>query len=133
MTKKNDINKNMEFKITNFETFQKEAQLNKKNRIKDMLGGKWKIIILFRINIGINRFLLIEKSLNNISKNVLTKNLRELENDNLINRINDPKGSSKVFYELTDIAHKLIPIYKNLTIWFFENFDQKNIKYLIKN
>lgn len=116
-----------------FEEYQKVSQISKTNKIKEMLGGKWKVMILFRINVGINRFIKIEESIDGISKNILTRNLREMERHNLIERKLLEDGTNIVIYKLTNIGVKLIPIYKELSIWFFENFDQKNVKYIFKN
>ena len=116
-----------------FEEYQKVSQISKTNKIKEMLGGKWKVMILFRINVGINRFIKIEESIDGISKNILTRNLREMERHNLIERKLLEDGTNIVIYKLTNIGVKLIPVYKELSIWFFENFDQKNVKYIFKN
>ncbi len=51
-----------------------------------IIGGKWKPIILFLVSNGVNRFGLLYRSIKGITKQVLTKQLRELEADGLLAR-----------------------------------------------
>ena len=63
-----------------------------------LIGGKWKIAILHALSMGPIRFGELKRSLSPITQQMLTKQLRELEKDNLINRkvlyvIHSPKVS----------------------------------------
>ena len=46
-----------------------------------MIGGKWKPIILYLISKGANRFGILQRGIDGISKQMLTKQLREMEDD----------------------------------------------------
>ncbi|MEO0340023.1 MAG: helix-turn-helix domain-containing protein, partial [Bacteroidota bacterium] len=50
------------------------------------IGGKWKPVILYLITKGANRFGLLQRNIEGISKQMLTKQLRELEKDGILNR-----------------------------------------------
>jgi DNA-binding HxlR family transcriptional regulator len=63
-----------------------DASLCMMTRIFEMIGGKWKPIILYLIQHDINRFGSLQRSMPRISKKVLTEQLRELEQDQLIAR-----------------------------------------------
>ena len=69
-----------------FEDLFKNIQLDQGNLIMKILGGKWKLLIISRIYVGFNRFNNLEKSINGISKNILSLNLKNLERDNIISR-----------------------------------------------
>jgi DNA-binding HxlR family transcriptional regulator len=51
-----------------------------------MIGGKWKPIIIYLIRKGGNRFGVLSRGIEGISKQMLTENLRELERDGVITR-----------------------------------------------
>jgi DNA-binding HxlR family transcriptional regulator len=51
-----------------------------------IIGGKWKPIIFMRLSQGVNRFGLLSRSIEGISKNMLTRELRDLEANGIINR-----------------------------------------------
>lgn len=63
-----------------------DASLCMMTRIFEMIGGKWKPIILYLIQHDINRFGALKRSMPRISKKVLTEQLRELEEDQIIAR-----------------------------------------------
>ena len=74
----------------------------------DIVGGKWKPIILYYININ---------SVARHNERMLTRQLRELEEDNLIERKVYPVVPPKVEYRLTEYGKSLIPILKSLVLW----------------
>jgi|TARA_B100001964_G_scaffold188398_1_gene209714 DNA-binding HxlR family transcriptional regulator len=86
-----------------------------------IIGGKWKPIVLFRIYIGINRFGTLSRNIQDISKSMLTKQLRELEQDKIINRKIYPEIPPRVEYSLTKKGISLIPILENLKKWGMKN------------
>lgn len=80
----------------------------------NMIGGKWKPIIIYLIMNKINRFGEMQKNIIGISKQMLTKQLRELEKDNLINRKVYAVVPPKVEYSLTLKGKKVLKIIKEL-------------------
>lgn len=69
----------------------------------DVISGKWKLLILISISAGNKRFREIERSIPNITSRVLSKELKELEQNNLIDRT--VYDSSPVLVEYTATAH----------------------------
>ena len=114
-----------------FEDLCKNMQLDQGNLIMKMLGGKWKLLIISRIYIGFDRFNSLERSINGISKNILSLSLKELENDKIISRHNYDEVVPKVKYSLTKSGNSFIPVLKILGQWYFDNYspiENKEIK-----
>ena len=83
----------------------------------DELGGKWKPLILYILTDGKLRFNEINKLLPSITQRMLTKQLRELEKDGLINRKVYAEVPPKVEYSLTEKGDSVIPILESLCDW----------------
>lgn len=81
------------------------------------IGGKWKPIILYLIDKGGNRFGILHKGINGISKQMLTKQLRELEADGLIYREVFAEIPPRVEYSITEKGETLFPIIKSMSAW----------------
>ena len=82
------------------------------------LGGKWKIRIIFLIYQNKkNRFGELKKILQTITQQMLSKQLKELELDGLINRKVFQVVPPKVEYTLTDFGLSVIPILKSFSNW----------------
>ncbi|MEN4018301.1 MAG: winged helix-turn-helix transcriptional regulator [Methanobacterium sp.] len=81
------------------------------------MGGKWKPLILWALKDGKLRFNEINKKLPTITQRMLTKQLRELEGDNLVNRKVYPEVPPKVEYSLTKKGQSVIPILDALHGW----------------
>lgn len=82
-----------------------------------LIGGKWKILILHLINNDINRFGKMGMMLKEISKQMLTTQLRELENDGIIQRKIYPEIPPRVEYFLTMKGQSLLPIIEMMRDW----------------
>ena len=86
------------------------------------LGGKWKIRILFYLfNNKIVRFNKLKKELKTITQQMLSKQLKELEIDGIINRKVHQVVPPKVEYSLTDFGLSVIPILKSFSDWNKKN------------
>lgn len=84
----------------------------------DIMGGKWKPIILYYINLNeIARHSELKRFIPSINERMLTRQLRELEEDFFIKRKVYPVVPPKVEYTLTEHGKKLIPILKELINW----------------
>lgn len=75
----------------------------------NILGGKWKPVILYAISGGIDRFSDLQRAIPTVSKKVLTAQLRELEADGVINRKVYPVVPPKVEYSITEFGNKTMP------------------------
>ncbi len=81
------------------------------------IGGKWKPIIIYRIAGGINRFGVLLRSIRGINKQMLSRQLRELEADGFINRKVFPQIPPKVEYSISEKGKSLYPVINNMRIW----------------
>jgi DNA-binding HxlR family transcriptional regulator len=82
-----------------------------------LIGGKWKILILYLITNDINRFGKMNMVLRDISKQMLTTQLRELETDGLIERKIYAEIPPRVEYFLTEKGKSLQPIIALMKSW----------------
>ncbi|MEM6805511.1 MAG: helix-turn-helix domain-containing protein [Bacteroidota bacterium] len=82
-----------------------------------MIGGKWKPLILQQLKGGKRRFGELQRLIPEINKQMLTKNLRELEKDGIISREVFAVVPPKVEYSLSDMGHSLIPVLEAMEDW----------------
>ncbi|WP_026882067.1 winged helix-turn-helix transcriptional regulator [Clostridium akagii] len=83
-----------------------------------IIGNKWKLLILRNLLAGPQRFTDLLNGIDNISKKVLTENLRSLEEDGILNRKTYAEEIPfKVEYSLSEIGETLKPIFEVLTDW----------------
>ncbi|HZK68050.1 MAG TPA: helix-turn-helix domain-containing protein [Paludibacter sp.] len=86
-----------------------------------LIGGKWKTIILYCLTPGTKRFGEIAVRIPDISRKVLTEQLKELEADGLILREQYKEIPPRVEYSLTDLGKSLSSVIRELEIWGTEN------------
>ena len=83
-------------------------------RVEDALGilvGKWKpIILLHLLKNGTQRFSELKRRMPGITQKMLTNQLRELENEDIIQRVIYPQVPPKVEYSITEYGRSLEPI-----------------------
>jgi DNA-binding HxlR family transcriptional regulator len=83
-----------------------------------VIGGKWKPIILWRLLVeGIRRFGELKKAMPNITQKMLTQQLRELETDGMVSRHVHPEVPPRVEYTLTALGESVIPILESMCAW----------------
>jgi DNA-binding HxlR family transcriptional regulator len=82
-----------------------------------VLGGKWKINIIFLLSNKTMRFGAIKNTLQGITQQMLSKQLKELERDKLIIRTVHNTVPLKVTYELTDLGKSSIPVLNSMYEW----------------
>ena len=78
--------------------------------VQDIISGKCKILILWYLSYSTLRFSDLQKKLPTVSQKVLSRQLKSMEEDNIINRKVYPVAPPKVEYSLTDTGRKLIPL-----------------------
>lgn len=83
----------------------------------NLLGGRWKLLILYELEKGKRRFSELKQTLPHITDRMLTLQLRELEHDGLIARTVYAEVPPRVEYELTPSALALAPTWKSLEAW----------------
>ena len=101
----------------------------------DVIGGKWKPLILYYIGINeVLRYGELKRHIPNINERMLTRQLRDLEKDNLIKREVYREVPPKVEYSLTDRGKSLLPILHDLQIWGQNYNEEMNIaKFIVNN
>lgn len=89
----------------------------------NIIGQKWKLPILWQLmSSDVTRYNELKRSLNGITNIMLTKCLRELEEHNLVKRVEYDTKSPKVEYSLTDRGKALIPTLNDLYTWGEEQY-----------
>ena len=83
----------------------------------DVLGGKWKTLILCQLYYGPKRTSELKKQMPDISQKILTQQLRELEEDGIVIRTVYSQVPPKVEYELSELGESLKPIMDLMCEW----------------
>ncbi|RBL88951.1 winged helix-turn-helix transcriptional regulator [Chitinophaga flava] len=86
-------------------------------RTLKIIGGKWKPLILHLVGTEMNRFGLLKKCMPDISKHMLTQQLRELEQDGLISRSVYAEMPPRVEYALTPKGDSMLSITAAILEW----------------
>ena len=83
----------------------------------DVIGGKWKTLILYSLHYKVLRFGELKKAIPKITQKMLTQQLRELEADGLVKRKSYNEIPPRVEYKITSYAKELGPILGELCNW----------------
>lgn len=106
---------------------EKHTQQNCTNRVlavKDaleVLNGRWKIPILISLSFGTKRFKQISKEVNGITDKMLSKELKDLEVNQLITRTVYDTFPPTVEYAITDHGRTLKKVFEELHDWGMEH------------
>lgn len=100
----------------------------------DIIGGKWKPLILYYIGMNdVIRYGELRRQIPNISERMLTRQLRDLEQNKLVHREIYREVPPKVEYSLTEGGASLLPILNELQLWGMDYNTKMNIANFIKN
>lgn len=83
----------------------------------DLIGGKWKTMMLFHLKDGAMRSGELQRTLKGIANKMFTQTARELEADGLIERIVYPVVPPRVEYKLSSKGESVLPIILQLAEW----------------
>lgn len=86
----------------------------------ELISGKWKPMVLWRLSRGAMRHSELRRSLPGVSQRMLTLHLRELERDGLITRRVLAQVPPHVAYALTPAARQLLPLLHAFGAWWLE-------------
>lgn len=86
-----------------------------------VIGGKWKILILFHLHDGAKRFSELRRAMPMVTEKMLTKQLKELTKDGVISRKVYPQVPPKVEYSVTRYGNTLHPIIHAMCRWGLEH------------
>ncbi|MBQ8797489.1 MAG: helix-turn-helix transcriptional regulator [Oscillospiraceae bacterium] len=83
----------------------------------ELIGGKYKALILWHLSEGTLRFSQLQKVITNATPKMLTQQLRELEAQSLIHREVYPVIPPRVEYSLTELGKSLMPVLISIRDW----------------
>ncbi|SHG72230.1 transcriptional regulator, HxlR family [Chryseobacterium oranimense] len=84
----------------------------------DLVGGKWKAVILYHLKEEAKRYSELRKELAAVTEMTLSLQLKQLEKDGLVSRkVFGEKPPVKVVYSLTDLGKTFIPVLDAITEW----------------
>lgn len=92
----------------------------------ELIGGKYKALILWHLSDGTLRFSQLHKKVGNATPKMLTQQLRELEGHGLILRKVYPVIPPKVEYSLSELGRSLLPILVGIRDWGAEYLRSQN-------
>ena len=108
------------------ELFEKKPKIKINNKISwcptsaamELIGGKWKSVILTHLISGKKRYSELRKEIPGITERTLSLQLKQLEADGIVNRkVFTKKPPLKVEYTLTEFGQTLSPILKSIIEW----------------
>jgi len=86
-----------------------------------MIGGRWKIPIIFHLLDGRKRFTELARALNGVTQKMLTQQLREMERNGLVERKVFAQVPPRVEYSLTNLGVSLRPVVDAMCRWGEQN------------
>ena len=89
--------------------------------ILDRIGDQWSLLILETLEGGTLRFNALSREIGDISKQMLSRTLRRLEQDGFIRRTLFPEVPPRVEYELTALGRSFLVPLKGLIVWADEH------------
>ena len=88
------------------------------SRLQGVLGGKWKILILwYTAFYKVQRFGELSRRLGTVTQSTLTRQLRDLEADGFLRRTVYPQVPPRVEYSLTAQGESFVPILEQMLRW----------------
>ncbi|WP_126652143.1 winged helix-turn-helix transcriptional regulator [Chryseobacterium aureum] len=90
------------------------------------VGGKWKTVIMYGISMKVNRFSTLQKAIPMISKQMLVNQLREMEEDHIIERTIYAEIPPRVEYKLTEYGQTFMPVLMTIQDWGLKDMALKN-------
>ncbi|MDF2384051.1 helix-turn-helix transcriptional regulator [Nostoc ellipsosporum NOK] len=84
----------------------------------DLVGGKWKAVILYHLKNEPKRYNELRKEMPSITEMTLSLQLKQLEKDGMvIRKVYGKKPPVKVVYSLTDFGKSFVPVLEAITKW----------------
>ncbi|WP_369979905.1 winged helix-turn-helix transcriptional regulator [Xanthomonas bundabergensis] len=86
-----------------------------------MLGGKWKPLVLYNLAKDVHRYGELRRAIGGVTDKVLIQQLKELERDEIVARIDFQEIPPKVEYSLTPFGQSLATALGGLCMWGTEH------------
>ena len=90
----------------------------------EVIGGKWKSLILWHLKNKTLRFSQLQRRLDKVTQKMLTQQLRDLERDGMVHRQVYAEVPPRVEYSLTDLGRSVIPLLDLMCQWG-KDFDNR--------
>ena len=111
-------------------TVRKNKDFNPNNcgvtHFLNRVGGRWKVLIIYAVSVNCNRFGKLQKAIPQISKQMLVNQLRELEEDKILERIVYAEVPPRVEYRLSKYGQSLMPIIDVIQKWGLKDMKKKS-------
>jgi len=92
-----------------------------------VLGGKWKVLILWHLMGATQRYGALRRGMPEITEKMLIRQLRELERDGIIARTSYQSVPPRVEYSMTAYGRSLAPILTALCQWGWSHLQQRQV------
>ena len=101
-----------------FNSEQALARCEPMSKLQAVIGGKWKILILWYVaHYRVQRFSQLKRRLTGVTQSTLTKQLRELEADGFLHREIYHEIPPRVEYSLTEFGQSFVPVLEAMLSW----------------
>ncbi len=101
-----------------FNSEQALARCEPMSKLQAVIGGKWKILILWYVaHYRVQRFSQLKRRLTGVTQSTLTKQLRELEADGFLHREIYQEIPPRVEYSLTEFGQSVVPVLEAMLSW----------------
>ena len=101
-----------------FNSEQALARCEPMSKLQAVIGGKWKILILWYVaHYRVQRFSQLKRRLTGVTQSTLTKQLRELEADGFLHREIYQEIPPRVEYSLTEFGQSFVPVLEEMLSW----------------
>ena len=101
-----------------FNSEQALARCEPMSKLQAVIGGKWKILILWYVaHYRVQRFSQLKRRLTGVTQSTLTKQLRELEADGFLHREIYQEIPPRVEYSLTECGQSFVPVLEAMLSW----------------
>ncbi|MGR2738131.1 winged helix-turn-helix transcriptional regulator [Billgrantia sp. Q4P2] len=85
--------------------------------VLDRIGDQWSVLVLLTLQPGTRRFNELMREIGDISKQMLSRTLKHLEQDGFITRTVYPEVPPRVEYDLTELGHSFLEPMQALVTW----------------
>ncbi|MCE8016615.1 helix-turn-helix transcriptional regulator [Halomonas sp. MCCC 1A17488] len=85
--------------------------------VLDRIGDQWSVLVLLTLQPGTKRFNELMREIGDISKQMLSRTLKHLEQDGFITRTVYPEVPPRVEYDLTELGHSFLEPMQALVTW----------------
>ncbi|MCE9665653.1 helix-turn-helix transcriptional regulator [Halomonas sp. M5N1S17] len=85
--------------------------------VLDRIGDQWSVLILLTLQPGTKRFNELMREIGDISKQMLSRTLKHLEQDGFITRTVYPEVPPRVEYDLTELGHSFLEPMQAMVDW----------------